>query len=95
MTIKTTRNLHVPLPDRMYERLRNEARRSNRPATDLAREAIEVWLAEQHRVFVHESVAEYAREVAGSAEDLDEQLESAGMESLLDIDPTSAAGQRE
>jgi hypothetical protein len=86
MTKQPTRNLHVPLPDPMYRRLRIEAQRSNRPATDLAREAIDRWLDEQQRMFVHDSVAKYALEAAGSPADLDEQLESAGIESLLDID---------
>jgi predicted DNA-binding protein len=86
MTTQATRNLHVPLPDPMYRRLRIEAQRSNRPATDIAREAIDTWLAEKQRIFVHESVAAYALEAAGSPADLDEQLEAAGIESLLAID---------
>ena len=90
MPTKTTRNLHVPLPDLMYTQLRKEAQRSNRPATDIAREAIDRWLVEQQRRLVHESVAEYARCAAGSPEDLDEQLEAAAIDELLTFDAPSA-----
>lgn len=85
MTSQTTRNFHVPLPEPVYQRLRVEAQRSNRSATDVAREAIDRWLAEQQRLFVHESIAEHARDSAGSPADLDKQLESAAIESLLAI----------
>lgn len=90
MRMRTTRNLHVPLPDPMYRQLRIEAQRSNRPATDIARDAIDRWLADQQRIFVHESVAEYARDAAGSPADLDEHLESAAIASLLAIDANAA-----
>ena len=95
MTIRATRNLHVPLPDPMYRQLRAEAQRTNRPATDLAREAIDRWLAERHRVSVHEAVAAYALENAASPMDLDEVLEAAGIESILAIDAESVPEQGE
>ena len=37
-------NFHVPLPTELYSKLREEAERSKRPATALARQAIEDWL---------------------------------------------------
>jgi predicted DNA-binding protein len=88
------RNLHVPLPDPTYQRLRLEAQRSHRPATDIAREAIDRWLAEQHRISVHKAIAEYAMEVAGSEDDLDEPLEAAGIESLLTLDGPAMEGRK-
>ncbi len=86
MTKQTVRNLHVPLPDPLYQKLRNASQRFSRPATDLAREAIDNWLVEQQRMFVHEAVADYALGAAGSTEDLDEQLEAAGIESLSGLE---------
>jgi predicted transcriptional regulator len=83
------RNLHVPLAEALYRRLREEAERSRRPATDLAREAIAAWLAEQERLLTHQSIAAYAQETAGSADDLDTELEAAGVEHLLDIEEES------
>ncbi len=50
------KNLHVPLPESLYQRLRTEAARAKRPATDLAREAIDCWLAEQQRNPLHAAV---------------------------------------
>ena len=90
MMRQATRNLHVPLPDLMYRRLRIEAQRANRPATDLAREAIDKWLAERQRLFVHESIVEYALGSAGSPADLDESLEAAGIDSVLTIDASAS-----
>jgi predicted DNA-binding protein len=84
MPVQQTKNLHVPLPDQMYARLRHESSRSKRPATDLAREAIDRWLAERERAHIHEAIAEYAAEFAGTDEDLDEALQEASLEYLAD-----------
>lgn len=72
------RNLHVPLPGDLHQRLRDEATRSGRPATILAREAIEAWIHERERAQVSDRIAEYATEVAGTEADLDRALERAG-----------------
>ncbi len=78
------KNLHVPLPQPLYRRLRAEAKRANRPATALAREAIDHWLAEQYRASVHDAIASYARNVAGTSDGLDPDLEAASVEQLVD-----------
>ena len=77
-----SRNFHLPLSEGLYDRLRQEAQRRGRPATAIAREALDVWLAEQRRMELHESIAEYARREAGSSADLDRELEESGLESL-------------
>ncbi len=77
------KNLHVPLPESLYKRLRSEAKRVRRPATVLAREAIDSWLAEQRRASIHEAISAYAREVGGTRDDLDPDLEAAGIEHWL------------
>jgi predicted transcriptional regulator len=77
------RNLHVPLSGPLHDRLRSEAKRSGRPATALAREAIEAWVEERQRQAVHEAIVEYASEMAGSPADLDEELEKAGVDHLV------------
>lgn len=76
------RNFHVPIPEETYARLRAEAVKAKRPATGLAREAIEQWLTERERLAVHESIAEYARAEAGTAADVDDVLERAASEEL-------------
>ncbi len=78
------RNFHLPLPDPLYEKLRREAERLNRPATALAREAIESWLRQRHKLEMYEAISNYAARQAGSDVDLDEELESASVNHLLD-----------
>ncbi len=80
------RNLHVPLPDDVYARLRSEADRSGRPATVLAREAIRTWLRRRRKIARHEAITAYAARWAGSSLDLDPELEAAGLEHWLDAE---------
>jgi len=82
MKIQPTRNFHVPLPAQTYTRLRVEAARQNKPATQLVKQAVEYWLAEQERLALHEEIAAYAAEHAGTVADLDEDLERAAVELL-------------
>ncbi len=76
------RNFHLPLPERVYEALRQEAARLRRPATVVAREAIEGWLEQRRRAVVREAVAAYAVQHAGTSADLDPVLEGASLELL-------------
>lgn len=84
--MSTLRNFHVPLPANVYGQLREEAEKRKEPATVIARQAIEYWLKEQKKVARRAAIYEYAKEVAGSSEDLDEELETAGIESLLELE---------
>jgi hypothetical protein len=77
------KNFHVPLSDDAYEGLRTAAERSKVPATALAREAIEFWLRQQLRRVRHDAISAYAAEKAGTALDLDTELERAGIEHLV------------
>ena len=85
-TKNAVRNFHLPLPDPLYERLRSLAEHLNRPATALAREAIELLLRQEQKLALHEAITDYAAQHAGSDVDLDPQLEAATMEFLLDED---------
>jgi hypothetical protein len=78
------KNLHVPLPLPLDAALRAEAARRNQPATTLVRQAIEEWLRRQEKVALHQAIASYASEWAGSDADLDEDLEKAGLEHLAE-----------
>ncbi len=82
MAAKAQRNLHVPLPETLHARLRAVAVRSGQPSTRLAREAIEAWIEERERQAVHEAIATYAADMAGTAADLDADLERAAVEHL-------------
>ncbi|MBI2197967.1 MAG: hypothetical protein HYU42_05115 [Candidatus Rokubacteria bacterium] len=74
------RNFHLPLPEDLYRTLRDEAVAAKRPATTLARQAIESWLRERKKAAVREAIAAYAAESAGSSADLDPALEAASLE---------------
>jgi predicted DNA-binding protein len=77
-----TRNFHLPLPEPLYNRLKKAAKHQHRPATQLAKQAVEYWLDEQERLALHEEIARYATQVAGSSDDLDETLQDASLEHL-------------
>lgn len=78
------RHLNLPLDEDLYQRLRAEAERTGRPATRIAREAIELFLEEARRAAVHEAIASYAAAAAGTSDDLDPELEEAAVEFLRD-----------
>lgn len=77
------KNFHLPLPNQTYTLLRTEAERTKVPATALAREAIDSWLKDRALKARHDAIAAYAEEMAGTALDLDTDLEAAGIEHLL------------
>ncbi len=81
--IDAIRNFHLPLPESLYEELKDEARKRKRPATVLARGAIAAWLRSVRRSEVSEAIAAYATKYAGTEFDLDEAFEAAGIESWL------------
>ena len=78
------RNFHVPLPDDLYRALQTEAARSKQPANAVAREAIAQWLETRRQARIDDAILAYAAETAGSTEDLDPELEAAGLELLED-----------
>jgi predicted transcriptional regulator len=80
----STRNFHLPLPAQVYSLLRDEASRANRPATVLARQAIEDWLRQRRKAATHDAIAAYVAEMAGTGADLDPALEAASLECLAE-----------
>jgi predicted DNA-binding protein len=77
---QTMKNLHLPLPEGLYIRLRKTADSTGRPATELAREAVQEWLENAERMETRENISEYAVKAAGTGDDLDPELEGAGLE---------------
>lgn len=77
-----TKNFHVPLPEEFYDELRSVAREVGQPATRFAQEMMRVGLDEWRRTRRRQQIAAYARQVAGSTDDLDPALERAGISSL-------------
>lgn len=83
MKTKKMRNFHVPLPDDLYTKLREEALRNNQSATELARYAIKLWLKAREKLAIHKALSEFVTEYAGTELDLDEDLEALSIEYLL------------
>jgi predicted transcriptional regulator len=75
-------NFHLPLSPDLHAMLRDEAERSGQPATALAREALRSWLVQRQKHRLHEEIAAWAAEHAGTDLDLDKELEQAGIEAL-------------
>lgn len=82
MKTEPAKKFHVQLPAPTYTRLLVEAARQKRPVTQLLKQAVESWLAEQERRALHEEIAAYAAECAGTIADLDEDLVRASGELL-------------
>jgi len=80
---RAERNFHVPLPDELYKRLREEAERSEQPATVLVRDAIEAWLRDKEKAALHDAIADYAARHGGTGVDIDEELEEASVQHLV------------
>jgi predicted DNA-binding protein len=83
MAKKMMRNFHVPLPQELYNKLRNEAKERKQPATQIVRLVLENWFKQREQELLHQQIAAWASENAGSSFDLDEQLEEASVEHLL------------
>ena len=80
------KNLHVPLPEELHQGLRAESKRVRRPATALARQAIESWLDEQRKLARHREIAAFAEQHADTDLDLDSDLEQASLEHLAETE---------
>lgn len=78
------KNFHIPLPEALYDELRSAAREADQSATQFAQELMRAGLEQWRRTRRRQQTAAYARQVAGSAEDLDPEWERAGIESLTD-----------
>lgn len=87
MKTRTMFNFHLPLPPELREMLKEEVARTGEPATTVAREALRAWLLERRKEALHAEISAYAKEVAGTDEDLDPDLEAAGIEAISEADP--------
>lgn len=81
------KNFHLPLPDEVYDDLRLEAQRSRMPATSMARQAIQAWLAARKKASRNRAIKAYAVKMAGTEFDLDRALERATLDLLLESEP--------
>ena len=80
------RNFHIPLAEDTYARLRQEAQRCGRPATTVARAAIQAWLRQRRKAARGQAISVFAAECAGTPLDLDVELEAAAADDLLGLE---------
>ena len=73
-------NFHVPLSPDVYERLKIEAQYLQRPATELARVAIESELRKLEAQRIHDQIRAYAEAMGGSEEDIQPDWQAASYE---------------
>jgi hypothetical protein len=78
------KHIHLPLTEEVHAALMDEAQRRNQPATALAREAVERLIFDAKRQATESELEAYIRVEAGGPHDLDEALERAGVEHLLE-----------
>jgi hypothetical protein len=78
-----TKNFHLPLPEALYEQLRSAAKEADQPATKFAQDLVQVGLDQWRRAHRRQQIAAYAQQVAGSSQDLDRELEHAGITTLV------------
>jgi len=88
------KNFHLPLPEQTYEQLRAVSSRLEIPATTLAREAIDAWLRERAKEAKRQALQEYIDSVAGTVDDLDPELEAAGLAHLAAMESTAMGKRR-
>lgn len=78
------KHLHLPLSEPLHAALMREAQVSGQAATALVREALEKLLAERERQALDAALNAYIQSESGGPNDLDEALEAAGVEHLLE-----------
>lgn len=79
---KQEQNFHLPLSSELHSQLKQAAAEDGVTSTALARKALEGWLRARARRKLFSEISSYAAEVAGSQEDLDEEIESASLDFL-------------
>lgn len=81
-TIVADHQIQVSLPMELYQKLSDEAGRTQQAEEAVARLAIEKWLEEKRQEWIEAEIAAFAEEYAGTEFDLDKDLEAAGIEFL-------------
>jgi Arc/MetJ-type ribon-helix-helix transcriptional regulator len=82
------RTFHLPLPETLHDALKEEAASAQRAATEVVREALTQWLDNRRRQRIADEIEAYARACAGTAEDLDSELERASLDAWSNLEPS-------
>ena len=82
MGFTSYKKFNLPLPEEVHRALFAESRLAGVPATRLARSVLEHWIEQRRREHRRDEIRQFATEYAGSALDLDSDLEVAATEEL-------------
>ena len=82
MSSVTVTKMELPIDSDVWGLLQDEAERSGQPAVSLVSNVVANWVHERHRQRVAQEIAEFAAANAGSELDLDQDLESAALQTL-------------
>jgi hypothetical protein len=81
------KHIHLPLSEPLHAELMRAAQSSGKTATQVARRALEIFLAQQKQAALNAELDAYIARHAGTSLDLDRELEAAGVEHLLNTEP--------
>ena len=82
MSSVTVKKMELPIDSDVWGLLQDEAARSGQPAVSLVSNVVANWVHERHRQRVAQEIAAFAAAHAGSELDLDQDLESAALQTL-------------
>ena len=86
MSSVTVTKMELPLDSDVWGLLQDEAARSGQPAVSLASNVLAKWVHERHRQRVAQEIAEFAAAHGGSELDLNQDLESAALQALDEVE---------
>ena len=84
MSSVSVTKMALPLDADVWGLLQDEATKSGQPAVSLVSHVVGEWVRERHRQRVAQEIAEFAAAHAGSNLDLDQELESAALQNILE-----------
>ena len=87
MSSVSVTKMELPLDSNVWDLLQDEAVKSGQPAVSLVSHVVAEWVRERHRQRVAQEIAEFAAAHAGSDLDLDQELESAALQTLGEGEP--------
>lgn len=81
---ETPKNFHLPLPENLYDSLKEMSRQLNMSITKIAKQTLEKSVRQWEKEIRHQQIVQFAEQFGGTEYDLDPALENASIESLTD-----------
>lgn len=78
------KSIHIPIEENVLRDLKTSAQEEQITVSQIVNEAIENWLKKKKREKIQNQIKEYASQMAGTSQDLDEELEYNSTKFLLE-----------